>query len=70
MSAELLIKLKQRGRRMVEVGVPHYPRTGRHAHGRETAVIFRAVRDFWRLRIRLWTNRRRCARREGEPVVS
>jgi hypothetical protein len=31
-------------------------------------VIFRAVRDFWRLRIRLWTNRA-AALEEGEPVV-
>jgi hypothetical protein len=68
MSAELLIKLKQRGRRIVEVGVRHYPRTAGSPTGAKPSVIFRAVRDFWRLRIRLWTNRA-AALEEGEPVV-
>ena len=47
MSAELLIKLKQRGRRIAEVGVPHYPRTAGSPTGAKPSVIFRAMRDFW-----------------------
>jgi glycosyltransferase involved in cell wall biosynthesis len=68
MSAELLIKLKQRGRRIVEVGVPHYPRTAGSATGAKPSVIFRAVRDFWRLRVRLWLGRAK-ALESGEPVL-
>jgi hypothetical protein len=68
MSAELLIKLKQRGRRIVEVGVPHYPRTAGSPTGAKPSVIFRAVRDFWRLRVGLWANRDAALRR-GQPVV-
>ena len=69
MSAELLIKLKQRGRKIAEVGVPHYPRTAGSPTGAKPSVIFRAVRDFWRLRIRLWTNRA-GALKLGERVVA
>ncbi len=36
-SAELLIKLRAAGRSVVEVGVPHYPRTAGLTDGRETA---------------------------------
>jgi glycosyltransferase involved in cell wall biosynthesis len=68
MSAELLIKLKQRRRRIAEVGVPHYPRTAGSPTGAKPSVIFRAIRDFWRLRIRLWTNRS-GALELGEPVL-
>lgn len=68
MSAELLIKLRQRGRKLVEVGVPHYPRTAGSPTGAKPSVIFRAMRDFWRLRIRLWLNRRAALER-GEPVL-
>jgi glycosyltransferase involved in cell wall biosynthesis len=67
-SAELLIKLRAAGRTVVEVGVPHYPRTAGSATGAKPQVIFRAVRDFWRLRLHLWVNRRRALRR-GQPVV-
>ena len=69
MSAELLIKLKQRGQRIVEVGVPHYPRVAGSPTGAKPSVIFRAMRDFWRLRIRLWTNRA-AALEQGAQVVS
>lgn len=68
MSAELLIKLKQRGRRLAETGVPHYPRTAGSATGANPKVIFRAIRDFWRLRIGLWVNRART-RERGEPLL-
>ena len=69
LSAELLIKLQQRGRRIVEVGVPHYPRTAGSASGANPKVVLRAVRDFWRLRLRLWL-RRESALERGEPVLS
>ena len=53
-SAELLIKLRAPGRSIVEVGVPHYPRTAGSATGAKPQVVLRAVRDFWRLRLRMW----------------
>ncbi|CAN5733691.1 hypothetical protein BH23CHL7_BH23CHL7_02920 [soil metagenome] len=68
LSAELLIKLQVRGRRLVEVGVPHYPRTAGSASGANPKVVLRAVRDFWRLRLRLWL-RRGSALERGEPVL-
>lgn len=69
LSAELLIKLKQRRRTIAEVGVPHYPRTAGSPSGASPKVVLRAVRDFWRLRIRLWVNRQE-ALNSGEPVLS
>jgi glycosyltransferase involved in cell wall biosynthesis len=67
-SAELLIKLGAAGRTIAEVGVPHYPRTAGSPTGAKPSVIFRAVRDFWSLRLRLWSSRARALRR-GTPVV-
>ncbi len=67
-SAELLIKLRTRGASIVEVGVPHYPRTAGSPTGAKPQVILRAVRDFWRLRLRMWVNRDRALRR-GETIV-
>jgi glycosyltransferase involved in cell wall biosynthesis len=68
LSAELLIKLNQLGRKIGETGVPHYPRTAGSASGANPKVVLRAVRDFWRLRLRLWFNRRAQMER-GEPVL-
>ncbi|MEA2622424.1 MAG: hypothetical protein QOH61_1334 [Chloroflexota bacterium] len=68
LSAELLIKLQSLGRRIVEVGVPHYARTAGSASGANPRVVLRAVRDFWRLRLRLWVNRSAALRR-GTPVL-
>jgi len=68
LSAELLIKLRQRGRRIVETGVPHYPRVAGSASGANPKVVLRAIRDFWRLRIQLWVNRTSAMER-GEPVL-
>lgn len=68
LSAELLIKLRARGRVIVEVGVPHYSRTAGSASGANPRVVLRAVRDFWRLRLRLWAHREAALRR-GEPVL-
>jgi glycosyltransferase involved in cell wall biosynthesis len=67
-SAEMLVKLRAAGRSVVEVGVPHYPRTAGSATGAKPAVVLRAVRDFWALRLRLWANRSRAMRR-GEPLL-
>jgi len=67
-SAELLIKLRAAGRHVVEVGVPHYPRTAGSATGARPQVVLRAVRDFWSLRLRMWANRARAMRR-GQPMV-
>jgi glycosyltransferase involved in cell wall biosynthesis len=67
-SAELLIKLQAAGRRVAEVGVPHYPRTAGSATGAKPQVVLRAVRDFWRLRLRMWANTRAALRR-GSPIL-
>ena len=63
LSAELLIKIGARGGRIVEQGVPHYPRTAGRASGADPRVVARAVRDFWALRLRLWANRAAALRR-------
>jgi glycosyltransferase involved in cell wall biosynthesis len=67
-SAELLIKLSAAGRRVAEVGVPHYPRTAGSPTGARPAVVFRAVKDFWLLRLRLWAAPRRAMAR-GTPIL-
>jgi glycosyltransferase involved in cell wall biosynthesis len=67
-SAELLIKLRAAGRSVVEVGVAHYPRTVGSPTGARPAVILRAVRDFWNLRLRMWANPRQALGR-GEPIL-
>ena len=67
-SAELLIKLQVAGRRVGEVGVPHHPRTAGSPTGAKPSVIWRAVKDFWGLRLRLWANRTRALRR-GVPML-
>jgi hypothetical protein len=54
--------------RVVETGVPHYPRTAGSASGANPKVVFRAIRDFWMLRLRLWANRAGALKR-GEPVL-
>jgi glycosyltransferase involved in cell wall biosynthesis len=68
-SAELLIKLRAAGRTVVEVGVPHYPRTAGSPTGARPSVILRAVRDFWRLRLFLWAEPKRALRR-GQPILA
>lgn len=67
-SAELLVKLRARGRRVVEVGVPHHPRTAGSPTGARPQVILRAVRDFWSLRLRLWVAPRSALER-GRPLL-
>lgn len=67
-SAELLIKLQVAGRLIVEVGVPHYPRTAGSPTGARVSVIWRAVKDFWMLRLRMWADLPAALRR-GEPML-
>ena len=67
-SAELLIKLGAAGRSIAEVGVPHHPRTAGSPTGARPAVVARAVRDFWALRLRLWAGPRHALAR-GEPIL-
>ena len=67
-SAELLTKISQAGRSIAEVGVPHYPRTAGSPTGAKPSVIWRAVKDFWMLRLRLWANRD-LAMRRGRPIL-
>jgi glycosyltransferase involved in cell wall biosynthesis len=69
LSAELLIKIGARGRRIVETGVPHHPRTAGRASGADPRVVLRAVRDFWRLRALLWLDRDRALHR-GRPILA
>ena len=64
-----MIKLNTAGRSIAEVGVTHHPRTAGSATGAKPSVVFRAVRDFWRLRLLMWVNRTRALRR-GSPVVT
>ena len=67
-TAEMLIKLRFERRRIAEVGIPHYPRTAGSPTGARPSVVFRAVRDFWSLRFRLWF-RRAGAMRRGEAML-
>jgi len=68
LSAELLIKLRARGARLAQVGVPHHPRVAGQASGANPRVVLRAVRDFWRLRLRLWAAHDQALLR-GAPVL-
>ncbi len=67
-SAELLNKVRQAGRSIAEVGVPHYARTAGSPTGARPSVIWRAVKDFWMLRLRLWANHDLALRR-GRPIL-
>jgi glycosyltransferase involved in cell wall biosynthesis len=67
-SAELLVKLRAAGRSVVETGVPHYPRTAGSPTGARPSVVWRAVKDFWGLRLRMWAHHGRALRR-GDPIV-
>jgi glycosyltransferase involved in cell wall biosynthesis len=68
LSAELLIKIRERGGVIVEQGVPHYPRTAGRASGADPRVVFRAMRDFWSLRLRLWASKSQALDR-GESIL-
>ena len=49
-SPELVIRSRLAGFRLVEVGVPHYPRVAGSAGGASLTVILRTVREIWALR--------------------
>jgi glycosyltransferase involved in cell wall biosynthesis len=68
LSAELLVKIGERGGVIIEQGVPHHPRTAGRASGADPRVVLRAVRDFWSLRLRLWADRAGALGR-GQPVL-
>jgi glycosyltransferase involved in cell wall biosynthesis len=57
LSAELLIKLRARGERLVQVGVTHYPRAAGTNTGASFRKILRTFRDIGLLRWALWTRR-------------
>ena len=67
-SAELLNKIRQAGRSIAEVGVPHYARTAGSPTGAKPSVIWRAIKDFWLLRLRLWANHD-LAMKRGRPIL-
>jgi len=48
-STELLCRAAKQGARIVEVGVPHYPRTWGKQTGARLGVVLRAFLDLWRL---------------------
>ena len=64
-----MIKLQASGSRLAEVGVPHYPRTAGSPTGAKPSVVWRAVKDFWALRLRMWVNHDRALRREPTPMT-
>jgi glycosyltransferase involved in cell wall biosynthesis len=52
-STELMVRLARSGKRVVEVGVTHYPRTAGKARGADPRVILRAVSELRGLYVRL-----------------
>ena len=48
-SAEMLLKLNERGARIIELPVAHYSRKEGNPTGAKFSVIFRAFREMWRL---------------------
>jgi glycosyltransferase involved in cell wall biosynthesis len=53
LSAEFLIKARRLGYVIRECGVSHYPRPAGQATGAKPAVILRAFRELWQLRLTL-----------------
>ncbi|HUQ42272.1 MAG TPA: glycosyltransferase family 2 protein [Candidatus Limnocylindrales bacterium] len=53
-SAEMLLTLRRGGIRLEEVPIPHYPRTVGENTGASVKITLRAIRDLFRLRLRLW----------------
>ena len=51
---EMLAEAKARGYKLAEVPVTHLPRTAGSPTGANLKVIFRAFRDLYRFRLRLW----------------
>ena len=66
-SAEFLIKARRLGYVIRERGVSHYPRPAGQATGAKPAVIIRAFRELWQLRLGLEADLDRTAQ-SGEPT--
>ena len=62
-SAELLIRARARGLRIIDTPVPHYPRLTGKPTGARPSVILRAFAELWRLRHQL-----RQARPSARPA--
>lgn len=56
-SPELLLVLRAAGERIEQVGVRHFPRRYGEEKGATLIVVARAIRDLFRLRLRLWLGR-------------
>jgi glycosyltransferase involved in cell wall biosynthesis len=69
LSAELLIKLRARGVRFVQVGVNHFPRAAGTNTGASFRKILRTFRDLAVLRWALWTDRDRVLGSAGDRVA-
>jgi glycosyltransferase involved in cell wall biosynthesis len=56
-NTEMLAKARRQGATLTEVGVNHYPRQEGQQSGGSFKVVFRAMKNFWRLwwRMRTWT---------------
>ncbi|MDQ3620667.1 MAG: glycosyltransferase family 2 protein [Actinomycetota bacterium] len=52
-SPELMIRAQKKGLRIVEVGVPHYPRTAGRPKGATLGVILRTVREIISMRMKM-----------------
>jgi glycosyltransferase involved in cell wall biosynthesis len=52
-SAELLIKIKKKGYKIIQKGVNHYPRMAGEQTGARLWVIFRMFKELWKLRKKL-----------------
>ena len=52
-SAELLIKIKRKGYKIIQKGVNHYPRKAGVQTGAQLWVIFRMFRELWKLHRKL-----------------
>ena len=68
-SAELLIKLRAAGRPSSRSACPTTRGRPARRPGAKPSVVWRAVRDFWRLRLRMWANRRRARSARGAPIL-
>lgn len=52
---ELLIKARRAGARIVEIDLPHHPRTAGRSTGASLSRLVRTFMDLWKLRWRMWT---------------
>lgn len=65
-NTELLIRMRQRGATIAQVGVHHYPRPAGESSGGSPKVVFRAMGET----IRLWLRLRREPRAPGGQVAA